>query len=188
MTPPAAFLAVILCAAAPCAHGGGDAAPSHRERDYFEVAIPSGWVVQEQYFGLSPDEKKVYGVTLSGPSTGTLIVPRLAAHYYAPGNLLDKTPEKFIRVHSSPAGKSGAGAVRRGRVGGLPAKLFENVSSAGSSDRSLDSERIEMREGFAVIPLKRGYYVLRYSAAADKYEEGRPAFEAFVSSFRPLLK
>lgn len=188
MTSTGAFIAVILCSMASFAQGGGTGAAVHRERDYFEVALPPGWAVQEQYLGLSPDEKKVYGITLIGPSTGTVIAAKMAAHYYAPGNLLDKTPEKFIRVHSSPAGKGGAGGVRRGKVGGLSAKMFENISYAASGGRSLNAESVEMRESFAVVPLKRGYCVLRYSAAADKYEEGRQAFEAFISSFRPLLK
>lgn len=194
--PRTAFAATILCAmcALACASAKtGDGARVHKEGAYFEAALPPGWVPQAQYLGLSQDEKKVYGITLEGPSTGTYVTPVIAAHYYGPGNLMDETPEDFIRSHSSRAAGgsdavSGAGSNGGRKVGGLPAKRFEKTSYQRGPGSPLKALKIKVREGFAVIPLKQGYYVLRYSAAADTYEAGLPVFEAFVSSFKPLLK
>lgn len=194
--PRTAFTATILCAmcALACASAKtGDGARVHKEGAYFEVALPPGWVPQEQYLGLSQDEKKVYGLTLEGPAAGTAVVPRLGAHYYAPDNLMDATPGEFIRAHSyraagSSAAVSGAESAGGATVGGLPAKRFEKISYERGPGSPLKAVKIKVRESFAVIPLKQGYYVLRYSAAADKFEAGLPVFEAFVSSFNPLLK
>ena len=176
MMPKAAFFTALFCALTP-----------------FARALPSGWTPQEEYTGLSSDEKKIYGITLRGPSAGAGPAAKLEAYYYAHDNVMDKTSAKFIRVHSSPVPKSGAAFPRAlkaegDKVGGLPAKLFSSVSSGRNTAHSLDAKRTELWESFAVIPAKRGYYVLRYSAAPDKYEAGFPLFEAFVSSFKPLLK
>ena len=187
--PRAVFLSAWLCATALVARSsmGAEGARLHKEGKYFEVAIPPGWTPEEQSFGLSPDEKKIYGVTLAGPYTESVVEARMSAHYCAPDNLMDKTPEKYIRVHSYSADKSGVG-VSSGTVGGLPAKRFENVSFRLIPPRSLNAKKIGIRESFAVIPLKRGYYALRYTAAAEDFAAGLPAFEAFLSSFKPLLK
>ena len=112
------------------------AAPKpHRVGKYFEVAIPAGWTEVQQYLGLSQDEKKVYGVNLTGPEAGRA----MAAHYYAPDNLLDKTAAKFIKVHSTPAVKGGPAGpkVKGGKVGGLPARLFGAVTYESSKPQLL---------------------------------------------------
>jgi hypothetical protein len=167
----------------------------HKEGSYFEVALPAGWTVQTQGLGLSQEEKKVYGVTLAGPATpaaGQGSAPRISALYYAPDNLMDKTPEKFINVHSSEAPKDGVfpalPKVEGGKIGGLPARVFGNVTSERGARRTIDSKGTVVWESFAVVPLKKGYYVLRYTAPADKYNGRLKVFEAFIASFKPLLK
>lgn len=168
----------------------------HKEGRYFEVALPEGWSVQPQGMGLSPDEKKVYGLTLSAPydlADGDGSEPRISAHYYAPDNLVDKTPDKYIRIHSSPEPARGTAfpslpQAPGGKVSGLPVKIFGNITYERGPDRSLDAKRTEIWESFAVIPLKKGYYALRYSAPSGKYARHLPAFEAFIASFKPLLE
>lgn len=186
------FYAIFCCMTAASSYAGG-AAPgdgkTHREGSYFEVALPAGWTpVPAAGYGLSPAEKKVYGLELAGPAEGALI----SAHYYAPGNLVDKTPEKYIRVHSLPEGAKPAALpalpkAAGDKVGGRKAKLFVNITHARGAERTVGGGA-EVWEAFAVIPLKSGYYALRYSAPAAKYAESLPAFEAFLASFRPLLK
>ncbi len=185
----------LMTASAACA--GNTPAPggpkAHREGKYFEAVLPEGWtVLPAAGFGLSQEEKKVYGLDLSGPSDGTASAPMISAHYYAPDNLLDKTPEKYARVHSLPEGAKPAAlpalpAVKDGKVGGRKAKVFVNITHERGADRTMGGGK-EIWEGFAVIPLKKGYYALRYSAPAAKYQEFLPVFEAFVASFKPLLK
>lgn len=181
----------LMTVSAACA--GNTPAPGdrkvHREGKYFEAALPEGWtVVPAGGYGLSPAEKKVYGVELAGPDAGA----RISAHYYAPDNLVDKTPEKYMRVHSLPEGAAPAAVpappkAKDDKVGGRKARIFVNITHERGADRSLGGGT-EVWEGFAVIPLKKGYYALRYSAPAGKYADHLPVFEAFLASFRPLLK
>lgn len=188
------FYAMFCLMTAGSACAGNTPAPGdrkvHREGKYFEAVLPEGWTaVPPAGYGLSQEEKKVYGIELAGPVDGA----RISAHYFAPGNLVDKTPEKYMRVHSLPEGVKPAAlpALPRaagGKVGGRQAKIFVNISHERGAERELGGGRAETWEAFAVIPLKKGYYALRYSAPAAKYAEQLPAFEAFLASFRPLLK
>lgn len=182
-----ALLAAFACSLLPAAWCA-DAATAQKPRrvgKYFEVTIPAGWTEDKAYFGLSDEEKKVYGLKLAQAEGGRT----MAAHYYAPGNLVDRTAEKFIKLHSSPSAKGPSGPrAAGGKVGGLPAKLFGGVSYAADKPHSLDSARAEIWESYAVVPLAKGYYVLRYAAPAAGFAAGMPAFEAFVASFKPLLK
>lgn len=165
----------------------------HREGKFFEAVLPEGWtVVPASGLGLSPEEKKVYGVSLAGPSDGSASAPLISAHYYAPGNLMDKTPEKYIRVHSLPEGARPAAMpalpkAAGDKVGGRKARLFVNITHERGADRTMGGGA-EVWEGFAVIPLKKGYYALRFSAPAAEYQKFLPVFEAFIASFKPLMK
>lgn len=185
----------LMTASAACA--GNTPAPGdkkvHREGNFFAAVLPEDWtIVPASGLGLSPEEKKVYGVSLSGPSDGLASAPLISAHYYAPDNLMDKTPEKYIRVHSLPEGAKPAAMpappkVPGDKVGGRKARLFVNITHERGADRTIGGGA-EIWEGFAVIPLKKGYYALRYSAPAAKYTQFLPVFEAFVASFKPLMK
>lgn len=161
----------------------------HRERAYFEAALPENWTQVPLGMGLSPDEKKVYGITLLGPDEGGGSAPRISAHYFAPENLVDKTADKYIRVHSSKPPAAGAAfpalpRVKGGKVGGRKAEIFANVTR----ERGEGDEVAVIWESFAVLRAEKGYYALRLSAPAGRYAEFLPVFEAFLASFKPLLK
>jgi len=100
--------------------------------NYFKCSIPADWSVYDPVFGLSAEEKKVYGVTLSGPQNGSPVSPVISIHYYAPGNLLHKTMDRFVRIHSGPVfgfvseGKS-YGEVRQIEIAGRESKTFERI-------------------------------------------------------------
>jgi hypothetical protein len=163
------------------------------EPGYFEVNMPAGWAKQEQSFGLSPSEKGVFGLTLSAPGNLGPVQTIISAHYYAPDNLMDKTPEKYIRIHSTEAPQNGGAfpslpKIEGNTIAGLPMRIFGGISRQASRPRSLNSERIEIWESFVVIPLKSGYYALRYTASREAYGQGLAVFEAFIASFKPLKR
>lgn len=195
MTPRFCLLAAALCFTVPLsARAGGEPRPAvHREGDYFEATIPDGWKKKRSGFGLSQEKKKVYGITLQGRApagTAPGDAPNISAQYYAPGNLLDATAEKFIRVHSSPApeGAKLPPLPKAGSVGGLKAEIFSKVTVSRGGSHQIEAAKVETWEAFAVVPLKSGYYVLRYSAPPAGYADGLAVFEAFIAAFKPLLK
>lgn len=201
MTRRALLFYAIFFFMIPPAGCAGNSQPSkdrkvHKEGKFFTVVLPEGWSVLPQGMGLSPEEKKVYGLTLTAPfdpSLGEAPEPFISAHYYAPDNLVDNTAEKYINVHSFYGQKKGAAfpalpKAEGGKVGGRPAKIFGNINYEHGPGRTLNAKKIEIWESFAVIPLKKGYYALRYSSPAGKYAGNLPVFEAFLASFKPLLK
>ncbi len=163
------------------------------EGGYFKVILPSGWGKIEQSFGLSSEEKKIYGIDVLGPSSEDGIASKISAHYYAPGNLLHKTMEKFITTHAQPVlgvnldGEE-YGRVKDGRVAGRDAKVFDRKVYEYIPPHAIRPKKIGVYERFVVVPSSKGFYVLRYRAPENIAEKYQDVFENVISSFEPLIK
>ena len=165
----------------------------YTEGTYFTVDLPPGWEKRDSPFGLSAKEKKVFGVEVFGPASSDNIFTRISVYYYAPGNLLHKTYEKFIKVHSRPAlganldGKK-YGPVKNGTVAERKAMLFERFVFEYIPPESIKPKKVAVYEHFAVVPAKEGFYVLRYYAPKEIAKANLKAFEDTLNSFKPLVK
>ncbi len=160
--------------------------------DYFTCTVPAGWSEYHPTFGLSQEEKKVYGATLFGPSDGSRVSPVISIHYYAPGNLLHKTMDKFVRTHSQTVSSGSPdshpyGEVRPTPIAGRQAKTFERTNIRYIGERSLNPDKVVLYECFAVIPdgKDQGFYVLKLSVSVETKSKYAGIFEAFVKSFQP---
>lgn len=186
------FLAAVLFLAACPSRAADTGAQPYTEKNYFSVAFPPGWVEAGEGLGLSDEEKKVYGAEVLGPVSGGFAV-KIGVHYYAPGNLLHKTYEKFIKLHSKSAlganldGKV-YGKVKSGKAGDYYAKVFERKVFEYFPKNSMNPAKIHIYESFAVVPVKSGFYVLRYYAPLDLAKANLKAYEAVLASFKPLIR
>lgn len=160
--------------------------------NYFRCSVPRGWSEYHQSFGLSQEEKKVYGVTLFGPSDGGPVPPTISLHYYAPGNLLHRTMDKFIRGHSQPVlgppSEGGShGEVRPVAIAGRQAVTFERTNVRYTGGRTLNPDKVVLFERFVVVPDEsyRGFYVLSLSVQDRTRSKHAGIFEAVTESFRP---
>ncbi|MDD2805359.1 MAG: hypothetical protein PHV33_07370 [Elusimicrobiales bacterium] len=185
-------MTAVLCLTAGPVLGATPAGRTYTQDKCFSVVFPQGWVKKEEGLGLSDAEKKVYGAEFFGPVSGDLAV-KIGVYYYAPGNLLYKTPEKFIKLHSQPAlginldGKV-YGKVKNGKAGNYFAKLFERRVFEYLPSNNLHPKKIPVYESFAVVPLKNGFFVLRYYAPMSQAKAGLAAYEAVLASFKPLVR
>lgn len=185
------IMALALSAAGP-APAQDTAGQAYTESNYFTVTVPAGWVKRDEGLGLSDAEKKVFGSEFFGPAAGKFAV-RIGVHYYAPGNLLHPTPEKFIKLHSQPAlgintnGKV-YGKVAKGKAGNYYAKVFERKTFEYDPPKSLHPDKIHIYEKFHVVPVKNGFYVLRYYAPMDLANANLRHYEALVASFKALTR
>lgn len=173
------------------------------EGDYFRCVIPDGWEKWESYFGLSQKEKKVYGIDTMGLGIEEGLRARISVHYYAEGNTMHETADRFIEVHSKPVfgiaiEGSKYGPVTETIVAGRKAKTFERQTlefidhvydpKTGRYYTPIDPKKIPVIEKFIVIPAKEGYYTLRYYAHSEIAEVNIKAFEEVVNSFRPNVE
>jgi len=180
----------------PSVSTGSDKEPKFAEYvssgNYFKCNIPADWGVYDPGFGLSAEEKKVYGVTLFGPHNGSPVSPVISIHYYAPGNLLHKTMDKFVRIHSESVfgllseGQS-YGKVRRITIAGREAKAFERIDMRSVEERATNMPRVSIFEKFIVIPARKdeGFYVLKLSVPVEIKDKYTGIFEESVKSFLP---
>ena len=187
------FFAAFLLLVASAQAGAGGAALPYTEKGYFSISVPVGWTKVEETFGLSKEEKKVFGADFTAPAGRDGIAPRISVHYYAPGNVVHRSAEKFIEKHAQPAlgfAEEGEryGPVRDGRVGSRPAKLFERTKVIFVPPRSIDPKAVSMTEKFAVVPAKDGFFVLRLSIPEASAKAGIEVYESVLSSFRMKVR
>ena len=180
-------LAFLLCIAALLSCRAAAAKP-YAEGGYFSVDVPSGWERESLPFGHTEAQKKIFGFNFFAGGNADGIPKRISVHYYAPGNMLYRNADQFIRLHSRPVLPSAEegesyGPVRDGRVGKYPAKLFDRTTIMLVPPRSIDQKRVPVAERFAVVPAKEGFYVLQFSAPADVAAFCAADFDAVLSSF-----
>lgn len=185
----AAGLALALAAASAPARAAGQ---PYTEGKYFSVTVPEGWVKKEKPLGLTDAEKGVFGSEFFGPVSGDLAV-LAGAFYYAPGNQVHPTPEKFIKLNAHPPlginvdGKV-YGPVMKGKAGNYYARIFERKTFEYEPKTALHPRKIHIYEKFYVLPVKNGFYVLHYYAPMDLARANLRHFDAFVASFKPLTR
>lgn len=180
--------------------------------NFFRYQVPAGWsAIPEHPFGLSAEEKKVFAVTLHGPLRGEIPL-RISAAYYAQGNLLYKSVAQYVRIFSPVSPAAGAEADAQGQarsitVSGREARMFERerkefmpmhrpISPNDSPSRDdprvyerrgeMMARAVPVRERFVVIPGKAGFHALRYSAAAEDFQEFLPDFEKLTATIEIL--
>lgn len=165
----------------------------YTEGTYFTVTLPQGWERRESAFGLTAKEKKVFGVEVYGPTNADNIFSMISVHYYAPGNIVHRTYEKFIKRNIQSAlganidGKQ-YGKIKNGEVAGRGAKLFERITYEYIPPESIKQKKVPVYEHFAVVPAKAGFYVLEYYAPKEIAKTNIKAFEDVLDSFVPLVK
>lgn len=182
-------LSILLSAAVSFA---GQKTVQYIEENYFKIEIPSGWEKVEQIFGLSQEKKKVYGKDFVLAAESDEIQPRISVHYYAPGNIIHKTADKFIELHSKPAlgvalDDETYGPVKEKTIGRYNAKVFECNTFLFMPPRSTKQKKIPMYEKYTVIPTKTGFYVISLHSPAETSEKNIKVYESVVNSFKPLV-
>ena len=210
---PVLLLLTVACSVPP--RGGAElpaASPAGRPftlAPYFACQIPADWSVEsgDHGYGLSPEEKKVFGITLQAPRAGVLPVT-VSVLFYAAGNLLHDSPETYIRRHAQPifvakegdeygpvtvavVGKQKTWVFERQKNEFVPAVPLDGIQSPADDPRvyarpSVMARPVPVRERFAVIPAAAGFYALRYSAPAEQFAQFLAAFEQVATTFHPL--
>lgn len=175
--------------AAGFASAGGQ---SYTLKNCFSLTVPGGWSREAEPYGLSDSEKKVYGTDFLAPDPGQIPV-RISVKYYAPGNLVQPTYEKYIKTHASSAlganlDKKVYGKVTSGKAGNYYAKVFERKVFEYFPKRSLKAKKIYIYEKFYVVPVKHGFYVLRYTSPMNLARANLKTFESSAATFRPLIR
>lgn len=176
-------------------------------RNFFSCEVPADWYKDTTYFGLTQEEKKVYGFSLSGHYAGD-ISTRISVYYYAEGNLLYKSMDRYISTFSQPVALEGSkyDQITTLTVSGREAKIFERTKNEyvpvnniikpsdkpAKNDpriyekREMMARPVPVRERFIVISAESGFYALRYTAQVDRYKEFLPVFERVAASFKAM--
>lgn len=186
------LIAVIVLLAISDAIAENSGGQAYMEKSRFSAVFPSGWTKKEEVLGLSDAEKKVYSVEMLAPVSGDFPV-KIGVHYYAPGNLLYKSHEKFIKLNAQSALGANLegnvyGKVKDGLAGNCYARIFERKTLDYFPKQSMNPQKVYIYEKFAVVPVKTGFFVLRYYAPMDLAKANLKAYELVLASFKTLVR
>ena len=177
---------------------------------HFRCDIPPDWSRDEGTgYGLTNEDKKTYGITLTAPEWGDVPI-RISLYYYAPGNLMYKSVDHYLNLFAKSAlggalEGSSYGEVTPAKIGGRDGMMFErrkqefvplhNLLDPSDSPgregivyerrREMMARAVPVQERFLVLPAKSGFYALGYSAPADKFAKYLPVFEQMAHRFFP---
>jgi hypothetical protein len=190
------FIIVALIIFKPSISTGLDKMPEFTEYvssgNYFKCNIPADWSIYDPGFGLSEEEKKVYGVTLFGPGDESPVSPLISIHYYAPGNLLHETMDMFIRIHAKPImgieiDGASYGKIQGIKIAGREAKTFKRIVIEFLGERVINPPKVSIYEKFIVIPDRKdeGFYVWKLSVPVEIKDKYTGIFEETVKTFLP---
>ena len=135
----------------------------------------------------------MFGAEFLGPTDGDGITSRISVRYYAPGNLLHKTAEKFISTHSKPVlgaapGGRKYGPVKSGLAGKYYAKVFERKTFEFLPPETINPKKIPVYEKYHVVPVKTGFYVLSYYSSMATAKAGLAEYEKMLNTFKLLVR
>lgn len=158
----------------------------------FEVCVPESWSRYTSSMGLTDAERGEYRVYMRGPGSADGVESQIIIAYYAPGNLIHKSVEVYLRRLSQPVLGAALeddvyGGVRKETLEGREVLRFERDKSVYLPPRSLNARKIPVHERFVVIPATAGFYVLRMGAGLERKDEVAALFEKVLVTFRPLI-
>ena len=158
--------------------------------DRFQCELSRDWVVKQDK---EQDEKDaVFGVQATAPQRPDAPAALIAVEYYSPDNRYFKSAEELIKHYRKvdrEMSLSGPemGAVQSLRVGKYAAKKFEQKTSYPFPANSINARKITVRKEYVLIPRQKGFFLLRYSAPAQEFEEKRSSFDRVLRTFSTPL-
>ncbi len=154
------------------------------DSNFFSCLIPSEWKIERD---ADKDKKNsVYKLTLIHPSNSKV---NIVLKYYAPQS--GKNYKEFIETNSKTEDGKLEGpnekyeAVKEIKVSGK--KAFE-INRKFKEFESLESksESWWLKEKIIVVPAKKGFYTLSFSADENVFQKILPVFDNVVKSFKML--
>ncbi len=172
--------------------GGVDKTVNCGMQPYFDCIVPQGWGVYKNP-EFSSKKSMLFGLRLVGPRSPSGAFVRIEADYFAPGNRVHKSPEKYIRVVAQLDGGISLPGEKitppeAAEFNGLPATRFTVRTYDFIRVTKTSDKKVAIQEEHLVIPAGKGFYVLEYTAPPVLINEYRPVFEKFKESFTMLAK
>lgn len=157
----------------------------------FKVSVPAEWSRYSQAFGLSPEEKGVFEVMVFGPESEDGIRSEISIAYYAPGNLIHKSAEIYIKRHEQPIDSLSPAEqyskIKKEKIGEHSAWIFDSQRNELLPPNTFNPKYIQVYEHYVVISAKEGFFVLHYHTGLDHKEEIKKIFETVLDSFYPKI-
>ena len=152
----------------------------------FSCQIPSEW---NQDVTNQDAVSKVYGITLYAPDAKRGQPVFIQVDYYPKDNLVNKTPQVFIKRHLDPLFKEEGetnSPISTVEVGGRICQYFEQIQFRYFPPETINPTQTKNVIKFIIVPeTDDSYFVLRIESPVDVIDRYQPVFDTMVKSFKP---
>lgn len=169
----------------------------------FTVAIPKDWEKTEKGHPYG-DLTTINGVRLTGPKNKDGAAILVSILHYSGDGIFPSDREFIVRALSSlvRTDDDTQTVIAAATIAGMPGKTFKiktfqlihlpmkngpPLREGIVYELAPPSTEVRMIQEYIVLPVKKGFFVLRYGAPEDIAEEYRGVFEKITGSFRPHL-
>jgi hypothetical protein len=157
--------------------------------NFFTVEAPKGWTRTDN--AASAEEKNTQGFLLRGPDDNQKVPLTVSLTYYGPGNGTYASPEAYIEKNKGiDSGAKPLGdhpfELKTFAVKGRKTYQFEKrMLLSWGPDAATPKKDVAYLERIVVVPMRKGFAVLRYTAPMTLSDANMNLFKKMVESFAP---
>lgn len=183
------FMAAAACAGAQARPKAAKFKPFSMTNNYFSCQVPADWALERDKD--KDEEYRIYEIQLIAPKTGKEATSIFVA-YYAEDNEDFNGYEDFVKRNS----RNVAGETKNSRetyepasetaLSGRKAILLARERKVFLFPQSKSDESVQLKEKLYVLPAKKGFFVLHFSAEKAAFAANLKTFEKVAASFKGL--
>jgi len=156
---------------------------------WFSYTMPAAWRANTN--PAEDEEYRVYEAKMFPRTRSKKIPSYIYVSYFAEDNEDIPTYQEFVRVNSQNVLMRGKTSewekyepVKEATVAGRKAYIVARNCRHFLHPNSKNDDYVMKKEKMYVFPAQKGYYVVRYAADADYFNENIKRFEAIAASFK----
>jgi len=174
--------------------GGAAAAPKaaqfkkySMDHGYFSCLVPSSWTLERE-----KERDAAYGIfeiQLVAPGQGKAPTTVFVSYYSAHNDDFDGYADFIDRNSTNALGETRSDTenyepVKKIKLGVRKGYELAREKTVFLHPESKSDENVLLKEKLYVLPARAGFYVLQFSAPADRFAENLPVFEKIAVSFK----
>jgi len=155
------------------------------DKKYFSCKYPSNWTIEREK---AKDEKnKIYKVIFKAPKELTTIIIK----YYSPES--NKKYKDFIENQSQTSERTLESDTEKYEkpleidIKGRKATEINRKMKEFTSIETSESQPYWLKEKIIVVPAKKGFYSITYSAKEEDFNKNLPLFNELLKSLKTLF-
>lgn len=175
--------------------GGTPAAPKaaaqfkkySMDHGYFSCSIPAAWSLEREKE--KDEDYRIFEIQLLAPGTDKAATSVFVSYYAENNDDFDDYEDYIDRNSTNAMGETKSDRenydpVKKIKLGGRRAFELGRERFVFLHPETKSDESVQLKEKLYVLPAKKGFYVMHFSAPKDLFAENLPVFEKIAKTFK----